>query len=211
MINQIEGGIYLIIDPRVDINLLLSQLQILSEFKFSAIQIWDNSVNRNVMDTLIRSVCNIVIPKKIPVIINNNWEYLITHKLSGVHFDEIPDNINAIRNQIKRPFITGLTCNNDLSKVYWAAKNHFNYISFCSMFPSQTATSCQLVNFDTIREARKIFKNPIFLAGGIKPGNLDLLKGLPFDGIATVSGIINRSNPFDELKLYLNKLKFITP
>ncbi len=208
---NINGGIYLIIDPKIDLNKLLNQLKTILELNISAIQIWDNSVNQDTIHNLIGSVCDIAIPKKIPVLINNKWEYLVTYNLSGVHFDEIPENINAIRHEINRPFITGLTCNNDLSKVYWAAKNNFTYISFCSMFPSQTATSCELVNFDTIKEARKIFKNPIFLAGGIKPDNLNLLKGLPFDGIATVSGILNSTNPVKELKMYLNQLKDETP
>lgn len=91
---------------------------------------------------------------------------------------KIQDNILQIKNEMNRKIITGITCNNDLSIVEWADKNEFDYISFCSMFPSSTANSCELVTFDTVKEARKITTLPVFLAGGIKPENIELLNEL---------------------------------
>ncbi|ULT43210.1 hypothetical protein KRR40_06900 [Niabella defluvii] len=36
---------------------------------------------------------------------------------------------------------------------------------------------------------------PLFLAGGIKPGNMETLSGLDYSGIAIVSGIMEADNP----------------
>lgn len=36
---------------------------------------------------------------------------------------------------------------------------------------------------------------PIFLAGGIKPENIKLLRKLDFDSVAVISGIMGAKNP----------------
>jgi thiamine-phosphate pyrophosphorylase len=100
----------------------------------------------------------------------------------------------------------GLTCNNDLTFVDWASKNKLDYISFCSIFPSSTVNSCELVSFNTINQAAKRYSLPIFLAGGIKPENLDKLKELDYAGIAVISGIMSSDRPDESIKKYREKL-----
>lgn len=101
----------------------------------------------------------------------------------------------------------GITVNNDLSLVQWANDNSFDYISFCSIFPSTTSNSCQLVKFETITKARTITQMPIFLAGGIQPENIYQLNNLDYDGVAVVSGIMSADDPFEKANKYLNELK----
>src|SRR6185369_6565581 len=100
------------------------------------------------------------------------------------------------------------TCNNDLAIVDWAMKQKLDYISFCSVFPSSTSNSCDLVSFDTIRRAREITSLPIFLAGGISPDNMKRLRELDFDGVAVISGIMNQDDPAQAAKKYLTELNY---
>ena len=74
------------------------------------------------------------------------------------------------------------------------------------MFPSSTANSCDLVSFDNIKRVRTITNLPIFLAGGIKPENMEMLNELSYSGIAVVSGIMNAAQPAEALKMYHDKL-----
>lgn len=207
---ELKNGIYLIVDPAMDEKILLEKIDRIVGSPIVAVQIWDNFQTGQSIETLVWQIHKRCSPAGIPVIINNRWEYLQHTPLDGIHFDQIPLDLAALRAAIARPFITGLTCSNDLSLVQWAADNQLAYISFCSMFPSATATSCELVDFQTVREARQLFKNPIFLAGGIRPHNLRQLTDLHYDGIAVVSGIMDADHPAAAIGRFYQNLSFPT-
>lgn len=204
---KIKNGIYLIIDPSMDRNILVSMLKEIINEKIAAVQIWDNFKPKENKIEYINEIMQICHAENIPVLINNQWELLKQTNLDGIHFDKIQHNILQIKNELKREIITGITASNDLSIVKWADENELDYISFCSMFPSSTANSCELVTFNTVKDASKITSLSIFLAGGIKPENVELLKELNYSGIAVVSGIMSAEKPIEAFEKYLEKIK----
>lgn len=206
MKKMIKKGIYLVIDPAMDKLLLLSRLQQAVEQPIVAVQVWDNLENVEHANELLASVIRVCKQANVPILINNRWELASAMNFDGVHFDCIPENINLIKSKTGRQIITGITCNNDLSVVQWANDHAMDYISFCSMFPSSTANSCELVSFETVRRARLITSLPIFLAGGLRPDNIGALKELSYSGIAVVSGVMSADNPVEAINLYHEKL-----
>ncbi|WP_229201291.1 thiamine phosphate synthase [Arcticibacterium luteifluviistationis] len=199
-------GIYLVLDPSMDEELLLHKLSLCLKEKLAAVQIWDNfNAEQNIPD-LVQKVCERCQPKGVRVFINNRWNLLSNTDVDGVHFDEIPENYSVIKTKVNKPFLSGLTCNNDLAWVHWANENQMDYISFCSIFPSSTANSCDLVDFETIQQASEIFSKAIFLAGGIKPENIEKLSSLKYNGVAVVSGIMSSDTPDLAIKQYQEKL-----
>lgn len=203
----IGKGIYLVVDPSMPKHILMEKLQLILTEKIAAVQIWDNFSKGQDILSLINELCELCHLSDTPLIINNRWEYLKDTALNGVHFDHVPDDYELIKSHINRPFLSGLTCSNELSLIKWAEENKLDYISFCSMFPSATATSCELINYETVRQAKTIFSNPIFLAGGIKPENIGELTGLGCDGIAVVSGIMSSEHPVESIRQYHQKQK----
>ncbi|MDY3351946.1 thiamine phosphate synthase [Riemerella anatipestifer] len=204
---EIKNGIYLIVNPSMHRDTLLIKLEKIISEGIVAVQIWDNfNDNDNILD-IINRIIEICHRENIPVLINNRWELLREVNIDGVHFDVQPNDIEAIRRELGRKVIMGITCNNDLEHVQWANKQKMDYISFCSIFPSSTANSCEFVRFDTVREAQKITQIPIFLAGGITPENVGELTYLNCSGIAVVSGIMDSEQPIQEIKKYKLKLK----
>lgn len=203
---QINPGVYLVIDPSLDKTILLHKLNIILQEQIAAVQLWDNFLPGQNNLELVQSITAICHQKNVPVLINNKWEWINETDLDGVHFDSIPGNFEHIKKTISKPFFTGLTCNNDLSLLHWANNHQLDYISFCSIFPSTTSNSCELVKFETIREAKTLTTMPIFLAGGIKPGNMAALNELSFDGVAVVSGIMSSDKPNESIKEYLKQL-----
>lgn len=205
--NKISGGIYLVINPSMRRIELLNRLEEVLQAGVAIVQIWDNwepLINRQ---DVIMEVCNLCHRHHVPVLINNSWELLSSFPLDGVHFDAIPDDYAQIQQYIKQDYLVGITCNNDLSLVDWADKNKLDYISFCSIFPSSTSTSCELVSFDKIQEARRMTSLPLFLAGGIQLSNMSLLNELDYDGVAIISGIMSSENPAQVTKQYLETLR----
>jgi len=94
-----------------------------------------------------------------------------------------------------------------LINVRWAAKHDIDYISFCSMFPSSNVGNCEIIAYETVKEASLIFDKPLFLAGGIYPENIKQLDELKFDGIAVISGIMNSEHPDQAIDEYHKNLK----
>src|SRR5680860_289624 len=168
---SIKSGIYLVIDPSMEEQVLLKKLQIVLTREIAAVQIWDNFKGNQNIAGLIRKIQSLCAQHRTLVLINNRWEYLKRTGLDGVHFDAIPDDLDQIRKRIRKGSILGLTCGNDLADVGWAAKHGIDYISFCSMFPSPSVGDCEIVAYGTIKKARSIFDGPLFLAGGIYPKN----------------------------------------
>lgn len=205
--NKISGGIYLVIDPSMNKTALLQKLEEALSADISVVQIWDNWQNVINKEETVREICSLCHQYQVPVIINNDWDLLKLLPLDGVHFDEIPEDYDQIKLGIERDFISGITCNNDLSIVEWAERNQLNYISFCSIFQSSTRNSCELVSFKNIQRARQITSLPIFLAGGIQLNNMQKLQELNYDGVALVSGIMSAENPAQVTKQYLELLK----
>ena len=203
---RIKRGIYLVADPSMEEEILLGKIEQALEEKLTALQIWDNFKTEEKVIPLVEKICELCHSNDVPVFINNQWNLLKETSLDGVHFDEIPGNITRIRREIGKQFLSGLTCNNDLSWVDWAEMNRFDYISFCSVFPSGTSNSCELVDFETIKKAREKSSLPIFLAGGISPNNIKKLEDLDFEGVAVVSGIMNTDNPQEAIQNYSKNL-----
>lgn len=208
-IKKINGGVYLVINPADNNEILFSKLEKLVELEIAAVQIWDNFPSDINQLAFIEKVCSICHRKNVPVLINNHWQILNSSAADGIHFDEIPENFGEIIKTFNRKYIMGITVNNDLSLVHRANENAFDYISFCSIFPSTTSNSCELVKFETIVKARTITSMPIFLAGGIKPENMHFLNKLNFNGVAVVSGIMSAEDPLATTLKYLNELKKI--
>ncbi|PRX41972.1 thiamine phosphate synthase [Salegentibacter salegens] len=207
---RMKDGVYLVIDPQMEKAVLINKLkEILDKSEIAAVQVWNNFKNVENQIFLINEICKICKAHGIPVLLNNNWKLLNQTEVNGVHFDEIPNDFREIKESIPSNTLLGLTCNNNLDSVKWAKTNKFDYISFCSIFPSSSANSCDLVDFEIIRKARKLTKMPIFLAGGIKPSNMHLLKELDFEGVAVISGIMSAENPSVSTENYNSEFKKI--
>lgn len=203
---KINNGVYLVVSPSMDLNVMLTKLESIRIENLAALQIWDCFNPSDDAVTIVNAIADLFAGSTTPVLINNRWDLLAQCNLDGIHLDEIPKNYKQLKTAIGKDIIVGITCNNDLETAKWADENLLDYISFCSMFPSSTATSCELVNTETVIKAQNMFKMPLFLAGGIKPENLESLNNLNYDGIAVVSGIMEAKHPNQALKNYQNKL-----
>jgi len=204
---NIKDGVYLVIDPSMEEDTLLRKVEAALKSPLSVLQIWDNFSEEKNIIPLCEKITKRAHRKNVPVLINNRWKVFNETDLDGIHFDEPPQDLAAVRKNLKRSAIIGVTCNNDLDQIRKAAEAKIDYISFCSIFPSVTSNSCELVDFEVIREARQLFPGPLFLSGGIQPDNIEKLNSLEYNGIAIVSGIMSADHPDQAVHHYLEKMK----
>ncbi|RYF89133.1 MAG: thiamine phosphate synthase [Chitinophagaceae bacterium] len=208
---KITGGVYLIVDPAIPTKKLLHKLASALDGGVSIVQIWNNwpaDVNK---DQLITDIAFLSHQHDIPVLINEDWNLLFTHpELDGIHLDEIPPDYYLNVQLTGRDIITGITCGNDFKKIIWAIADKLDYLSFCSMFPSSSAGSCEIVMPSVIEKTRLLTDQPIFIAGGLTPENVVMLSGtITFDGVAVVSGIMDADSPGSSARDYLLALSQI--
>jgi thiamine-phosphate pyrophosphorylase len=205
---NITGGVYLVINPAVDKTVLLQKLAAALNGGLQVVQIWNNWLPDTNKLSLIEEVAQLCIPHQVPLFINDDWQLLTqTPYLQGVHFDTVPLNYTAIKQTIGRPFLAGITCSGNLDTVRWASEHQLKYVSFCAMFPSPSAGSCDIVMPATVRQAKEITDIPLFVSGGITPENIALLKKeTPFDGVAVISGILSAPDPKQQVQYYKNAL-----
>jgi thiamine-phosphate pyrophosphorylase len=205
---KIKGGIYLVIDPAMERDLLFEKLSAALKGGLAAVQIWNNWPQGIDKLSWIEAVAGLTRFYKVPLLVNEEWQLLNQSPyLNGVHFDKVPIGWEAIRELVGRSFLAGITCTGDLATVIWADSNQLDYISFCAMFPSPSAGSCDMVMPATVKKARALTKIPIFVSGGITPENILLLKKeISFDGVAVISGILSANNPEQKVKLYKDAL-----
>ncbi|MGF1637252.1 MAG: thiamine phosphate synthase [Cyclobacteriaceae bacterium] len=204
-------GLYLVVDPAIEEISLLSAVASSVKHGAGIVQLWNHWQDQENKRKLIDKLYAICRSADVPMLINNDWEVLLDTQLDGVHFDVIPDDIEAIQRQVGRPFIKGITCGNDLEVVRKAVALDFDYLSFCAVFPTPTAIDCEIVDHAVITQAREIFKKPIFVSGGIHPANIDQLSNLDIDGVAVVSGILRASDPGMVTNRYIEALERIIP
>lgn len=192
---KINGGVYLVVDPAALNDDAFQKIRHTLKSGLAAIQIWNHWKDITDKTALVQKVMHLAKPFNVPVLVNENWELLERTEAAGIHFDHPSGNLGLIRKAINRPFITGVTCGNDLNTVQFAIDQQMDYISFCSVFPSSTANSCEWVKPATIAAARAMTDMPIFAAGGITADNLPQLLATGLDGIAVINSIMKADDP----------------
>lgn len=199
---KIRGGLYLVVDPAPGIDSLLPKIEAALNGGVDVIQLWNNWSTIDHHKTFIERVCRAAHAHNVRVLINEHWEWLKEFPLDGVHLDSIPRDWEEIKRNVDRPFFAGITCGNDERNVTWAIENNLDYVSFCSMFPSSTANSCERVQPESIKKARATSNITIFVSGGITLEHIPLLDSTVVDGIAVVSGIMKAEDPAYTSKQY---------
>ncbi|HKJ43840.1 MAG TPA: thiamine phosphate synthase [Sunxiuqinia sp.] len=203
---KITGGIYLVVDPGQDEEYLFPRLQQAIDGGIDCIQIWDHWKPDSDRQASIQQIQALAAEQQIPVLINNNWEVLQQFNMDGIHLDQPDENLAEKVASIGHPFLIGVTCGNDLSTVRWAIDHQLDYISFCSMFPSKSASVCEIVSSETVQEAQRLSTMPIFVAGGISLENIELLKSTGMNGVAVISSVLDAENPKKIVEQYRAKM-----
>ncbi len=201
-------GLYFVVDINAIEKLGLEKLCEIVEKAIKGgvdiIQIWgDSSKWRTDFEKLseaTKRLIEIAHKHNVPALIANDVELCVKFNADGVHLDgyEIPDkSCDEIRKIIGYDKIIGITCGNDIKKIEWAKENKVDYISFCSIFPTSSVDSCEIVPLEMIKKAKEILGEdvPVFASGGITIENIDDVITAGADGVAVISAIMKAEDP----------------
>lgn len=200
-----KKSIYLIADPSLETPLLLQKIEQALRGSLFAVQLWNHWQGIANPFSVIQQVHELTRAAHVPLFLNEGLAYLKWRCFEGIHLDKPNEKLPALKKQ--RPdLLWGMTCSNRVEELQWAERHSLDYISYCSVFPSTTSTSCELVTPETIQNTRQFYQGKVFLAGGINELTLQRLHSLPFDGIALVSAIMGTSSPTEAVLIYSQRL-----
>lgn len=197
-----QGGLYLVVDPVDGADAVLPKVEAALTGGVDVLQIWDHWGPSQDAAAFVQAVLAVSRPRGVPVLVHENLQLLGASGADGIHFDEPSVMPAEVRASIGRDAIYGVTCGNSLERVRWAAQEHVDYVSFCSMFPSASAASCELVSLATLAAARELGGSTIFASGGITPANAASVIAAGADGIAVISGILGADDPESAARAY---------
>ena len=204
--HQIKGGVYLVVNAAEGVNAVLPKVKAALAGGIDVLQIWNHWREHQDQKAFIDTIVVVAHEYNVPVFINEEWQWLKNTMLDGVHFDSAPLNWASIRQEIDRPFLTGITCGNDAERIQWGI-DHADYLSFCSMFPSASAGTCEIVRPEVVRETRQKTSAPIFVSGGITPDLIKDLLPLGINGVAVISAILKADDPAQAARDFKLELK----
>lgn len=190
----VAGGLYLVADPAGGADAVLPKIEAALRGGVRVLQVWDHWMHGQDAAAFVDAAVAIARPHGVPVLVNENVELLEATAADGIHFDSPRMTPAALRKALGRDAIYGITCGNDFDRVRWAAREHADYVSFCSMFPSPSAGACELVEIETIARARALGEVTIFASGGITPANAATILEAGAHGIAVISGILGAAD-----------------
>jgi thiamine-phosphate pyrophosphorylase len=187
-------GLYLIVAPVLPFDRLLV---VVEKALTGGVDIMQFVSGEEASDTVgfARDLSHLAKQHGVPFLINGRLQLMQESRADGMHFDNYDTTPGEVRRKLGGRCIVGYTLGNDLEKLKWAEDVGADYISFCSIFPTSSATQCEIVPIETVKAARSKTNLPIFAAGGIDLQNAHLVLEAGADGIAVVSAILKARNP----------------
>lgn len=211
ILNTKPGMLYLVIDPAPGLTTVIPQVEKALLGGVDILQVWNHWSPDVDPQAFLEALLAMASRYHVPVLIHEAWAWLKTFpQLAGVHFDDIPQHLDTVRAEVGRNFLVGITCGNDMTRLSWAIDHRVSYLSFCAMFPSASAGSCELVSPATVADTRGRTDLPIFVSGGITPERISSLRTLGITGVAVISGILKAPDPAAAARQYKDQLNSIS-
>ncbi len=136
------------------------------------------------------------------LLLNDNVEISKKLDLDGVHLGQGDTNLIQARKILGESKIIGISCYNDLELALLAEKNHASYVSFGSLYETNTKKNFTRLYELDFKNAVKKLKIPTCLIGGINISNIHHVKSLNSDLIAISEGLSSSKKMLQIVKAY---------
>ena len=129
----------------------------------------------------------------VPLIIDDRVDVALAIDAEGVHVGQ-SDMPVYIARKLMGEKIVGATAKTIL-QAREAVLGGADYLGVGAIYPTTTKVKTVLTSTDTLKEICAAVSVPVNAIGGLNKDNIDVLKGIPVDGICVVSAIMKAENP----------------
>ena len=127
--------------------------------------------------------------------------------LDGVHIGCNDKSLLYAKKILGEKKIIGISCYSDLNLALIAQQNGASYVSFGSLYKTETKDNPVNLNINIINQARKSIKIPICLIGGINSSNINSAIKLNCNLIAISKGLSSNNDIIKVSKIYYDQKK----
>ncbi len=129
----------------------------------------------------------------VPLIIDDRVDVALAMGAEGVHVGQ-SDMPVSIARKLMGEKIVGATAKT-ISQAKEAVLGGADYLGVGAIYPTTTKVKTVLTSTDTLKQICAAVSVPVNAIGGLNKDNIDILKGIPIDGICVVSAIMKSENP----------------
>ena len=158
--------IYLISPNKIDSKFYSNLDKVLSFKNVKFFQLRLKNINTNKLLKIANKIKKITKKYRVKFIINDDFRLAIKIKADGCHMGQLDGSLKIARYKLKNK-ILGITCHNSKTLAIYANKNRANYLAFGSFFKSKLKPKAKKANLNILKWAKKNFKKPIVVIGGI--------------------------------------------
>ena len=168
-----------------------------------------NRTGREYLDLAIKTK-SVTDKYNVPLIIDDRADIALAADAAGVHVGQSDLPVCAARKLMGRDKIVGATAKT-VEQALKAQAEGADYLGVGAMYPTTTKVITVLTKPETLRDICAAVDIKVNAIGGLNKDNLDILKGIPIDGICAVSAIMKSDKPYEAAKqlkaafLQLNK------
>lgn len=145
---------------------------------------------------------------RVPLIIDDRVDVALAVDAEGVHLGAADMPIKTARKLMGNGKIIGATAKS-VSAAREASKQGADYLGVGAIYSTTTKVKTVLTSTEVLRDICDAVSVPVNAIGGLNKNNLEILKGIPIDGICVVSAIMKADDPrkaTEELKERIKKL-----
>jgi thiamine-phosphate pyrophosphorylase len=187
-------GLYLVVSPVTPFDELLVAVKKALEGGVDILQLIPEEANFETLK-LATDLANLTEQYDVPFLVNSNLQLAKKVGADGLHLDRYDLTPIEVKHVLGEHCIVGYTLGGQLERLKWAENVRADYVSFCSVFPTSSATQCEIVPIDTIKAAKRQTTLPIFAAGGINLDKAEFVLKTGVNGIAVTSALIEAEDP----------------
>lgn len=130
----------------------------------------------------------------VPLIIDDRADIALACDAAGVHVGQSDLPVYAARKIMGKNKIVGATAKT-VEQAKRAEAEGADYLGVGAMYPTTTKVITVLTKAETLRDICENVSIKVNAIGGLNKDNLDILKGIPIDGICAVSAIMKSDDP----------------
>lgn len=157
-----------------------------------------NRTGREYLDLAIKTKA-VTDKYNVPLIIDDRADIALAADAAGVHVGQSDLPVYAARKIMGKDKIVGATAKT-VEQALKAQQQGADYLGVGAMYPTTTKVITVLTKPETLRDICAAVDIKVNAIGGLNKDNLDIIKGIPVDGICAVSAIMKAENPFEATK-----------
>ncbi len=137
----------------------------------------------------------------IPLIIDDRADIALAADAAGVHVGQSDLPVYAARKIMGKKKIVGATAKT-VEQALEAQRQGADYLGVGAMYPTTTKVITVLTKPETLRAICAAVDIKVNAIGGLNKDNLEIIKGIPVDGICAVSAIMKADDPLEAAKQF---------